>query len=395
MRTDDVNEGLVEALQTKRLPVKKLLLFVGLPLLLLFAIGGGYVYADSSLRASLSIKLKLEPISKEIDATIDSKAQTLVIGETSIPIQIVEDLVDGKKDAQTTGKDKVGESSSGTVTLYNRTSSEKTFPKDTKLTGAGGLVFSTTEDVKIASSSSGSDFSIQPGKAEVKVVATKIGPNYNVASGTEFTVANFDKISFIASNAQAFSGGSSSEIQVVSKTDLSNLESQLKKELLEKPTTQQQNTISLDLAEVKDKTTSHDLGDETTQLEMSMTIARKSATLSQDAMLEIIQVLFAEEIAKGSVDLTSVEVFAVDQSQKQIKDGTELRLAVRAKIQPQFAIDRLLPQIQGRTPDQVSTLLSTYKEIESHKLTRSPAVLPTLFGRLPKDASAITITIEK
>jgi hypothetical protein len=95
------------------------------------------------------------------------------------------------------------------------------------------LQFTLDEDVQVASASE-SIGSLTFGKADVRVTASAIGTQSNLASGGEFTFKDVSSSTAIARNDKAFAGGTSREVTVVSRLDYDAFVKTLSAELIEK-----------------------------------------------------------------------------------------------------------------------------------------------------------------
>src|SRR3989338_8365325 len=138
--------------------------------------------------------------------------------------------VEGSKKAATSGKAQIGDKATGEVTIYNKTTSGKTFTKSMVLTN-GPLKFTLNDEVKVASASETSD-GITFGKTGAKITAQAIGPEGNLPAQSEFKFTDLSEIVATAKNSQALSGGTSREIPSVSREDRLKMEEALLTELI-------------------------------------------------------------------------------------------------------------------------------------------------------------------
>lgn len=135
-----------------------------------------------------------------------------IIGVNEISTNLSED-----NSAPTTGKNKVGDSSRGEVTVYNKTQNSKIFSKGTTLV-SGDLKFTLDQDTAVASASDTGEGLIFS-KTAAKVTAVQIGPESNLTSGSNFIFKDFPQTSYYAKNNQPLTGGTSREVASVSKDD--------------------------------------------------------------------------------------------------------------------------------------------------------------------------------
>ncbi|MEI8232545.1 MAG: hypothetical protein WCG44_02260 [bacterium] len=181
--------------------------------------------------AIVTVRVSPKVLEENVDLTLSSKDSSIDFSGRIVPTIIESVSASGEKSAEATGTKIIGDAAKGGVTIYNRTTSPKTFAKGTTL-AFGSLKFTLDEDVTVASKSASSDYVDVPGKASVAMTASTIGSDSNVASGTEFTIASFAKDSYVGKNDEGLTGGSSKEVKVISKDDQQTLAKALTEQLL-------------------------------------------------------------------------------------------------------------------------------------------------------------------
>ncbi len=164
--------------------------------------------------------------------TIDPNATVVDAEHGIIPGKKRDKAETGEKTVPVNGKKNVGDPAKGTVTIYNKATSSKTFKKGSVIV-SGALQFTLDEDVQIASASENIG-SLTFGKGDVRVTAQAIGPQSNLPSGAEFTFKDISSSTAIARNDKAFAGGTSREVTVVSRADYDAFVKTLSAELIEK-----------------------------------------------------------------------------------------------------------------------------------------------------------------
>jgi hypothetical protein len=182
----------------------------------------------------VSITLTVTPklIESTSSAVIDSTVKTTDEKTLTIQGETLEKTVSGEKTISVTGKKNVGDPAKGTVSIYNKTLSPRTFSKGSVIS-TKNLQFTLDDDVQIASATE-SIGSITFGKGTVAVTAVAIGTQGNISIDNEFSFKDVGDSVAIARNEQAFSGGTSKEVTVVSRVDQENLVAQITPELIEK-----------------------------------------------------------------------------------------------------------------------------------------------------------------
>lgn len=136
----------------------------------------------------------------------------------------------------TQGTETVEERAQGTLVVYNNYSEEpQRLVDNTRFQTAEGLVYRSTEAFVIPGRTTGEDGETQPGTVEVEVRAAEPGEEYNISSGTEFTIpglsgtALFD--SMWAQASTALSGGFSGTRKVISESDRETAQERLRDNL--------------------------------------------------------------------------------------------------------------------------------------------------------------------
>jgi Baseplate J-like protein len=167
--------------------------------------------------ATVTVLESPKSINDSQQITIDPTATVVDAQNKIIPGSKQEQSVSEDKTIAVTGKKNVGDPAKGSVTIYNKTLSGKSLPKGTVLT-AGSLEFTLDGDISVASASEdlgGRTY----GKANVAITASQIGANSNMAAATTFTLKGFSGDDMTANNPQAFTGGTSREVTVVTRAD--------------------------------------------------------------------------------------------------------------------------------------------------------------------------------
>ncbi len=134
----------------------------------------------------------------------------------------------GSGDGVATGVAYKGDKASGAINLYNKTDSEVTVPSGTLLSN-GGLKFVLQTAVTVPKRPDPIGYGSAPGT----VVAQSLGGEYNLASGTQFTIGTHPLSQMSATNPADFTGGSKTEEKVISQKDVDKVVEAIKKDKTE------------------------------------------------------------------------------------------------------------------------------------------------------------------
>jgi hypothetical protein len=255
----------------------------------------------------------------------------------------------------------------------------------------------------VASKSAGSDYVDVPGKATVAITAAAIGDSSNLVSGTEFTIASFGKDSYVAKNDVPLTGGSSEEVQVVSKDDQKNLATSLSQELLTSLTTKANGGtvpgvgvyLIPDSSVVDSVSYSAKVGESAKSLSANMTLKVSLLKYKTDDVETLVNSSIDQAIPPGyirsnipsTVDLSASSASSTENSVKG-------HAKVKVFLLPVIDQSSLAKSLKGKPATSLGPILSSvvpgYVGAEVEIL---PKYLPTRFKSLPLNGSHITIRL--
>lgn len=374
----------------------------GIPLLGL--VGGGvlflgvasFIFLWSISRARVTIYVTPKLLEKEIELTVDPTQD--VIDETSLllPGKVLEIEVKGDKTEETTGQKTVGEKAKGGVTIFNIGNS-KNLVAGTVLTGPGGLKFTLDQVVSVASGSALGG----PGQARANITAADIGADYNLAGGSEFTIANVDKSVLAAKNESALTGGTSRQIQAVSEEDQKNLLGRLTEELKAKGKSDLMANVPPGKKLIEESITTkessrsfnHKVGEEASSLTLSLRVKVKALIFSQDDLLSLIEKQIASS-TPGDYEAKKEEIKTQLEILKSKEDGSALvKVVIAANLLPKIQSATIAQSIKGKTTQDARVYLSQLPGFADAEIEISPS-LPALILRLPRAGKNIEIEIK-
>lgn len=336
------------------------------------------------LHAEVIVFLKGEIIKDEVIVNLSEEDETSFSDEI-LRIDTIEQEVTGSVSQETTGVEEVGESAKGEITILSSQNKSQQIESGTVLTSSNGLKFTLDDDVNIASSSGVSDIK----SAKGKVTAAEIGKEYNLPSGTKFSVGGFDSSSVEAKNDVAFAGGTKEEKKIVSAKDADTLEAKLLADLFEDAVNaakakvgsdEQIVSVLLDSSITDDKF-SASVGDESNTLKLDATIAYTLGVYKKEEAKKFIDDARGNDAPDGyiiSEDDSDIRLDEVEQSNNRITG----RLIYEVLYKPDVSFDNLSDDIKGKTSSAVQDLIkqkegvSDVSIIFANKLPLLPAILP-------------------
>lgn len=376
---------------------KGLLWVIGI--LALFLGGGSFAFWNL---AKAEVKIFVQPlkIDKEFEFKVLDKESQVNSTEMIIPARVTEVEVFGERSSPVTGKKLVGDKAVGEVVIYNRTEQVKNLAKGSILKGPGGLKFLLNDEVKVASKTADLVNGVDRwGEAKVGVTAADIGAQYNIAADSQLSFESISSSSLMVKNPTAFSGGTSREIQAVSKEDRERLQKDLAIELQEKAQGEIQASLSdgnhllVDSIMLKNKTDafSHEVGAEADNISLQ-TKAVYTAEFIED---EDFQTLVREVVSKdlsGEYQDRPIQ----GESNFSVKDKKKGIFTARVKQDylPKLEIGSLPQKLKGVKVSKAEEIL---KANNSHASGLQFLISPKLFAVLkilPLKPQNINVTIE-
>lgn len=380
--------------------IKAILLLAGL--LIVGLVGAGFAFYWYFPSAEVVISVKPKILEKDIKVQVSTSADTVDLGEAIIPGKERETEKEGSLMVSTTGKKLIGEKAKGTITVLNKTENKKTFEKGAVLVGSDNLRFELTEDVTVASRSAeqvADGEKITYGKADADLVAADIGPEYNLQSGEELTFRDFSSSKYSTKTEQGLSGGTSREIQAVSKEDQENalekLTNQLKSESLANLKSDSGDEEVFEegiVAEVVEKSYDKKVGEEADNLNLDLKLRLRALSFSKNDLNTLLLTSLSESVPEGFQLETEDIESRVDEVELEDNQAT-LALFMRAKLLPRYNVEELRDNFVGKYPPLVQEYLTTLPNFVKADIKISPN-LPGKLKTLPRIKEKIKIKLE-
>ncbi len=340
-------------------------------------------------RAEVVVFIKPKVLEEELKLTIDPNQEVIDQENHILPGRILQTEESGEKSAPTTGEKTVGERAKGEVTVYNRTDLSKTFEAGTVITDSG-LQFALDEEVNVASKTPDLNTGVDKwGEVKVGATAGEIGAQYNLAAGTQFSVADYSFTSFLAKNESDFSGGTSRKIQVVSEEDREDLLTGLSDELADRAEGKLLSEVPLNLSlieesiltEPKSQNFSHEENEETQTLSLKLIVEIKALAFNREEFVKLIEPTISDSIPEG-YRLKEDEVQSKFEIEEENEDGSILfKTQVKANLLPKLEPEEIAKDIKSKYPHLAEDYLRTipgFVRVETNIYPRLPGFLATL-----------------
>lgn len=374
----------------------KLILIPALVIALLILLSLYYLLFRSAV---VTVDVQAKEASKKEDVVFSTSAATDVSSST-IRGDFVSVSEDGKLSAPATGKKQTGDKAKGTVTIFNLSSASKSFTSGTVIESSNDLEFALDKSITVASQS-GDATSPSPGKTDVAVTASTFGTDYNLPSGTKFSVGDNSTSVVAGKNDNAFSGGTKKDITVVSKEDQDKLSAKIVAELSDKAKEDIQKKSTSDKILIPDfvnttfdlKSFSKDVGDESKDIAITATVIYQSIAYTKEDLISFSKELFAKELGRDeltiSIDDTQVEINDIN---KKDSKNVSASLTIRTKIVPKLDTRSIAKKVQGKSFEDAGSALSDIPQKQNISIRLTPSIffLPKI---LPNSSDKIKVVV--
>lgn len=353
---------------------------------------GGLFFLMQNVKATVTILVNPKTDQKTVSVTFSPSQATDVASDViaSQPLSVSED---GSMTTDASGKKDVGTSSKGSVTIFNVSNGSVTLSSGTTITAPSGLKYTLDSSVNVASGDA-----TLAATSTVNVTASDIGQEYNLPSGTKFTISGQDS-SVAAKNDNAFSGGIKKSVTVVSADDIQKLLTGLPKQLEGKAKSDIAPKVTGDnlmlnsfIGEAVDKSSEsldHKAGDQAASVTLKGTVNFDTLTYNKADMLKLAQSIFGDSNTQISADNLTVNAKNIGLNKD---NSVSADLDISAGLLPKLDSDTTAKQIAGLSIVKARNILQNTPQVENVGIDLKPN-LPFFSQTLPGNPKNITIQI--
>lgn len=258
-------------------------------------------------KAEISLIPKTEPFTTNFQLVVDQEAGELDLENGVIPGEVtsLEKESDEKK-FPTSGIKEIGQTAKGTIIIANSFSSEpQQIVATTRFLSSGGQIFRGLSDVTIPGAKIEGGQTI-PGEIAVQVEAEAAGEEYNLEP-TSFTIPGLPPAkqkAITGQSEQAFSGGSTQKIKILSQEDLDRAAETVSTEIFEKLSEEISGTIprgkkfypSALRKEITKVKSNFEVGQETEEFKIQVTTKATTILFGEDDLKNLVEAKLANAI---------------------------------------------------------------------------------------------------
>lgn len=352
----------------------------------------GIFFLTLNTKATVTILVNAKTDQKTTSVTF-SDSQATDIGSGTIASQPVSVSEDGSITTNATGKKDVGTAAKGAVTVFNVSDSSITIPAKTSITAPNGLEYTFDSSVNIASGDA-----TLASTATVNVTSSDIGQEYNLPSGTKFTIAGQDS-TVAAKNDSAFSGGTKKSVTIVSADDIQKALTGLPKQLEDKAKSDIKSKATGDnvlltsftdeSVDTNNQTLDHKAGDQASNVTLKGTVTFQTLTYNNADMFKLAQSIFGDNNTQISKDNLVVNAKNVGLNKD---NSVSADLDISAGLLPNIDSGSYAKQIAGMSISKARNLLQNISQVQNVGIDLKPSI-PFLSQNLPGNPNNITIQV--
>ena len=353
-------------------------------------------YYSYILKAQVVIFTDQKEFKDSLGITLTTSGNSSFADKT-LKIETLTEEVSGEDSQETTGTLETGEKAAGELTIFNKTEGSKTLAKGSIIVSSNGLEYQVNEDIKLASTSS---FATTFSSQKTKITASKFGKEYNIPSGTNFTIKGVSTSDLFAKNDSAFSGGTKEEIQIVSLKDIQILSDTMTKRHFEKAKKQANEKLESDEALIpvmlsskfKEQKFDKKEKDKATSLKLNATVTYTLGVYKKDELGKFISSSDDFDVP-DDFQLADEESEIVVSDVKQNKNDISAKLSFSAIFKPKIDINKIPEMVKGRgknSAEEKIKAISGVSDVTVILINKLP-VLPTI---LPLSVSNILVEIK-
>ena len=350
-------------------------------------------------RAAVTIKTETSTINRTIEFTASPTARSTNVERSILPSKEVEFKKSDTQKAPATGQKDLGAKATGKVTLSIScgavSGSPPSIPAGTGVSN-NNLTFITNSTVSLTTPSfnGGCKFI-----SNVNVTAQANGEQYNLPSDKTFTVAGFSNVS--ATNADAFSGGSSKIAKVISQQDIDTAKqrladnseeakSQLIKEIEDAGYFAVPDTFTVKSENI---TSSPDLDSEASEVTVTADRTYVMSGIKKDELDQFIKNSVQDEINNRHLQIQdnglANAVFRVGE--RQNNGNVSMMAQVQVVLGPNIDKEQIKKDILGKKRGDIQELIKQIDGVKSADVRFSPFWVNVV----PNNQSKVTISVEE
>jgi hypothetical protein len=373
----------------------------GVLLLLVLCLAGVFYFLPKA-----DVELTTETQSKKAEYNLVAGKSVTELNEEKgeIPLRTMETNQEGSSEGKATGSKTVGTTAKGSITIYNCTSSEKSYFVGTEVAVASGP--SAGKKFKITGPGDKIEVPARtgiagcqgPGEKEANVESVGIGEEYNVAGSTNFSIGSTAIDDVYGTNAAAFSGGTKKQVTVVSAADAQKLKDELLASLQKKAEEELRNKDSdvvIPTGGIESAITSEvfdkKVDEEAENFKLDLKVKFTASVFSETDMKKYLIGKIEESVPSGFMIDEEGSVVKSEVLEKSV-EGLRILGEIEAKLVPSIASGEVKRNVAGKSFSSSTEYLKSLTSVSKAEIKMRPSLFQ-IFGRMPMRQENISVKI--
>ncbi len=354
------------------------------------------------------VTLEVESIAVEYEGEITASTTVDEMDEGELLIPATSETTeedDLSKEGSVQGT-AAGNKAAGSVIIFNNTTDVVSLPAGTILNN-GGLNFTLDSAVELEAANPPT---IPMTQANGNVTAEASGTNYNLVSGTQFSIGSYALGDVYAANSEAFTGGTA-DVKAVDQNDIDRVAGEARKELYaetKKLLADEHGDSrwvfvpeSIKNEDVGEISSDVPVGTETDTL--NVTVEGKSSALyyDGDALDDLIEQLLIESVEGDTDEMEGIELSDNIEQTITVKSASfdngqiVLSVSVSGYVMPQFSEEKVSEDLSGMGWAEGLKYLKKIDYLASDpEVDFYPTWFPGFLKRMPSRGGRISVNIE-
>ncbi|MCP4356958.1 MAG: hypothetical protein GY796_02940 [Chloroflexi bacterium] len=346
--------------------------------------------------ATVTLKPETLPVFVEQSLNADPAAAEADFQNGILPGRQLETTQSWQANVVTTGSIEVPETSArGTVVFANLLDQEVVIPAGTRVRTSDGSnrIYQTTADITVAG--------VGGSTAEAEVIAIEPGPQGNVAANLVNTVEGSQAVQVEVRNLEPIAGGDVRQAAAVTEEDRSRLRAQAVQFLLAVAASEMESQLSphefltrdsLRILNLLDETYSHEVGEQTSRLTLSMRAEIAGTAVNSTAASDLAYAALGQQIQPGytlvpdSIRFESGNITGVDEAGQ-----VHFSMIASGSLARNLPVNEAMAAITGQKRETAAAYLNQQLPL------RAPPeinIWPVWFDRIPYLSTRINTEIE-
>ncbi|MFA6519126.1 MAG: hypothetical protein WCV93_05805 [Candidatus Shapirobacteria bacterium] len=339
------------------------------------------------LLPSASVIVFLSPFS------VDEKIP-VVLGSSSVPTSLINLDIATSATISTTGTKVIGDNAKGEITLYNKVSQAKNLPRGLILLDQGKKKYELASPVQVPPSTAKLEEGIiEMGQTKVSIIASDIGPEFNLATNTNLVFKDYPETELVARTSSEISGGNRSEVKIVSTADKTKITQEVKKNIKFPSSTPDLLSGSWQTKSEKIQL-NREVGEVSDLLSAKAEISLTAHLLSESSRSDLIKSLISKDsqLSSSSYNLSDFSFeFIPEKFEATTAKGF---LQIKGSFTPSADTAQIAKLIAGRRPDLALNILRrSLSRLYNWRFT-SPLNLVQITNLFPFNPNRINVEIK-